>query len=48
MTSSQGKMENMTDLAYFNFEEILGRAIDFIEALLARIRHGLHRGESGR
>jgi hypothetical protein len=30
------------DVTYFYLEEVLRRAIDLFEALLARIWHGLH------
>lgn len=30
--------------AYLDFEEVLGRAVDLVEALLARVGHGLHEG----
>ena len=33
--------------AYFDLEEVLWRAIDLLEALLARIWHGLHGCKDG-
>lgn len=30
--------------AYFDLQEVLGWAVDFFEALLAGVRHGLHLG----